>query len=94
MQLAREFGNVNVDEFLENVSSQQLAEWIALRDLEPWGEELFYRFLSKCFARVCCAMGLKTAPTDLMPEFYKGDAPHYSGLMDFQTFKAAVTKGD
>ena len=49
--------------------------------------------MSKCIARLCTAMGMKTSPAELMPDFYKGESAPRAGLMGFSDFVAAVQKG-
>lgn len=90
MQLAREFGYANVDKFLEDVPSHQVVEWIALREQEPWGEELFYRFFANVAARICQSMGSRIEPDAFLPACWK-DKPATN--LDFKGLMAMAQRG-
>jgi hypothetical protein len=90
MHLARQFGEPNVDTFLESVSSHQILEWIALREIEPWGEELFYKFMSRAFSILANGLGGKTSPDDFLPKCWKEQT---ATPLDFKGLMAMAQRG-
>lgn len=87
VRLARQFGFPDVDAMLAAIPSAQLNEWQALYALEPWGEELFYTFMSNAVSAICNSMGAKTKPADFLPECWK---PKPATPLDFAGLMAVV----
>lgn len=79
MRLAKELGIPNVNRMLRSMSGQDLAEWIAYSEQEPFGEEradlrmaILGSFLGNVFYQ--SLTGKEDAPfdvSDLMPKFGK-----------------------
>lgn len=78
MRLAREFGFHTVDEMLAAIPSEQVTEWRALYEIEPWGEELFYRIMANIAVAICSAVSLggsRYKASEFLPEHLKAPPP-------------------
>jgi hypothetical protein len=61
MRLALATGRVNVDEMLEEMSSEQWLEWMAFSELEPFGPDQQLLEAGKICETIAAAHGMKSS---------------------------------
>lgn len=88
-------GRPDVDGLLDELSSSQLAEWIAFYQLEPWGEEradLRAGIVASTIANVNRSPKRKKpyAPEDFMPRFEDEEDPEETAARLMAQMKAAL----
>lgn len=86
MRLALALGKT-LGELRREVSAPEMALWLALWHLEPWGDERAEASRAIVGSAVCGSMGAKVSPADLMPKW--GQTKQKMTKEDWEAFVAS-----